>query len=448
MLRRSVRKLFRQSRFSETPRRILAPRLEPLERREVPAVINVGDPGTTVGEAYGIGSFEDTYVGSMERPDDVDLFIVPLREGQRIAVTVTDTWNQNDRKSGLWPHVIIFSADTTQHLVEGYHQNFKDSFTVGTNKGVKVTGNYYVGISARQNDNYNIVTGVGTVVPPHVTATGEYQLQFRVEGGVVVPPDPLPGPDPQPPRTTDLALEEFEYLVTSDDEKQPNGPVPLGQVFQVTAVVRNNGTAEAGRVAARLFLSTDDVIDPSTDVFIADLGSVAGLARGQSYTFSTQASLPLNLPRTFYGVVRLGVVLDAVNGVTGSTETKTGQRNVQLYDPINPNVVSPRVFRTKAAAERYLASRRFDRPLRFGLDGYLDTGWSKSILSPVFSRYDGMTRASGAFRIQGNVIGGGRRWRVIEQGTLASGEPNPRTALRLRFGAAWASYVKDYHERF
>jgi hypothetical protein len=165
--------------------------IERLERRDVPAVISVGDPGTRISEAYRIRSLTDTYSGLIETPTDVDLFAVHLFRGQALNATVTDTWNQNNRQGGLWPQIRFFGPDGSPlpQPSGGYHQNRTDSFNVASgNKGVPAAGTYYMGISARSNDGYSVLTGGGTVTPAHhTTTTGTYQIAFHINGQDVVP---------------------------------------------------------------------------------------------------------------------------------------------------------------------------------------------------------------------------------------------------------------------
>lgn len=170
--------------------------LESLESREVPTVTPVGDPRYSMNQGYfKVTDLKNTYAGSISGHNgaDVDLFAVKLNKGEKLSVEMTDTWNQNQRKGGLWGNIRLFNPDGTPMPFAGYHQNVHDSFTVGMNKGVANDGVYYVGISARGNDKYNIAAESGAVKPTQTANVGEYSLKFIVPGKPAIPASQLSG---------------------------------------------------------------------------------------------------------------------------------------------------------------------------------------------------------------------------------------------------------------
>jgi hypothetical protein len=99
-----------------------------------------------------------------------------------------------------------------------------------------------------------------------------------------------------------------------------SGPVAAfpGQNAYLTYRVKNQGSASAGGYKVGLYLSTDAVIDPSTDRLLKKVSFTAGFAAGATRNTTTTVVLPAKLG---FGDYTLGAVVDVDGQVAEGDET-------------------------------------------------------------------------------------------------------------------------------
>jgi hypothetical protein len=297
---------------------------------------------------------------------------------------------------------------------------------------------------------------------PGPTSAGQIQESNENNNAWLVPVKPSKPVKPPSGPLPDLVGNGISYFVprTALLLVPVNGPLPVNLAFNVTARVDNKGAGDAGASVARFYLSTDATIDPGKDLLVAQV-RVPALKAGLEFTMRDQEMrLPASLPRTFFGRVWLGMVVDATNAIRESNEgnnrnvgNNVDRVQVQLFDPIaeHRRISS---FPTKEAAEMYLRDHGFEGELIL-----VDSGWSRPVPSQqkVFSRFNGKLMPGDAFREQAApFLSKTGRWVIDIQGADSSynptgvrpafGEPNPRTSLK--YGADWFQYVATYHLDF
>jgi subtilisin family serine protease len=118
-------------------------------------------------------------------------------------------------------------------------------------------------------------------------------------------------------------------------------PVGAGQKVAVVNSVRNQSTVSAaGAFDVGIYLSTNNVIDPSTDQLLTTR-SVAGLAPSATSSATTSVTIPNNLtPGTYF----IGVVADSSHVVTEANETNNTRASSAIM------VVAPDVATIAATA--------------------------------------------------------------------------------------------------
>lgn len=250
----------------------------------------------------------------------------------------------------------------------------------------------------------------------------------------------------------DLIGFRFNYRVPRDGTGDQNGPIPVGTEFNVATTIWNRGAGAAGPFVVKMYASTDNRIDPATDFFVADLGTVSGLAAGATRDINAKATLPLSLPRSYFGTIHLGIVIDSPNRVGEVNESNNwGQRlngdflPALLYDPIPARELwlrgngQPLEFASRADAYAFLQARGYEN---FTFD---NTASRSLLLGPTYSRYNGRTMPAGAFRIEAYPKASKTnpgKWNIERQ----INEPSPRVT-DTAWGAQY-SYVLDWHRRF
>jgi hypothetical protein len=284
------------------------------------------------------------------------------------------------------------------------------------------------------------------------------------------PPEQPPMPEPQPPPSTcgplaaprhhhghrhhcnmglaELVGTHIQYQVPRDETHATDGPLPVNLPFNVTASLRNLGTASARNFRVAFYLALERPIIPSVDLY---LGSrpVTELKAFQSLTIHVRLRLPANLSQAYAGQVYLGMVIDPDNRVPEQTKRNNSNQGVsidlvpvQLYDPALTYVALPQRFKTRQQAVDFLEGQGFQPTTIPGTDA----GWSLPLTRPTLCRFNGRVMPPAAFRIQAGPKWVNGEWAVIEQGTAAQGEPSPRDSLD--WGSDLLLYVLQYHIHF
>lgn len=250
------------------------------------------------------------------------------------------------------------------------------------------------------------------------------------------------------PAKADLTATSLDYRVAMDVTGRSSGPLPVNSRFTATVSVRNGGATNAGSFYVSFYLVKDNT-DATYQQYLGRT-TVASLRAGASTTVTRELSLPSNLSLNFFGSVKLLVFVDSSSAISESNESNNQRsRQVELFDPVPQRVDLPMSFATVANARAWLRSNRFDGEVRG------DYGWSRSLSSSTFSRFNGQWMPANAFRIQAGIRGTGpavinlqgaeRTFNPANSPTVF-GEPNPRTALE--YGLTWSYYVYRFHQRF
>ena len=256
-----------------------------------------------------------------------------------------------------------------------------------------------------------------------------------------------------------LAGSEFHYnVVRANGPLLRDGPLPTNLRFTTDLRINNDGQADASNFDVDFYLSQDGTLD-SGDILVGSNHVAEMIAAGGSYNVFPQWVLVLpELPQTFFGDVQLLAVIDSSDNVQESDENDNMiAKTMPLYDPVAPRAFLPAEFDTRRQAERFLATNGF-REIPPRLNGRADSGWSRPLSTPTFSRRRGTLMSDpAAFRIHADVRRRDGAWRVWVQGADATfnplgfqpafGEPSPRWA-GLATDPAWLIYVLDYHDRF
>jgi len=256
----------------------------------------------------------------------------------------------------------------------------------------------------------------------------------------------------------DLVGTAFTFKVPSDKTGATNGPLPDNVAFTASGYVQNVGTATAAISYTRLYLSKDRDIDPSKDLLLASVATPAIASGGSTQVKWSISRLPAGLSHTYYGGCYLGMVVDALKMVTEAVETNNRNRGdaidrrpVTLWDTQANIWTTPQTWATQSAAQSWLTSQGFSAPV-----ANVDTYWSRSINSTVWSRFNNQFMSAGSFRILASVIydSAAGAYRVRGQGADSTynpyglplvGVPNPRAA------AQWGgnlSYAQQYSAHF
>lgn len=149
--------------------------VERMEERDVPAVVNAGDPGQVRDASYPVPRLTPQpqwFRGAMERTNDVDLYAVDLKAGQALVIGLDDTWNRKagPQRAGLQAVVTVFT-DAGNYMT-GAGTN-PDLVLSHVSKDTRL----YVGVSHAGNNHYRITNRTGMVSPPDAK-TGTYQVSF------------------------------------------------------------------------------------------------------------------------------------------------------------------------------------------------------------------------------------------------------------------------------
>ncbi len=249
----------------------------------------------------------------------------------------------------------------------------------------------------------------------------------------------------------DLVGTSFHYKVPSDSIGAENGPLPTNASYEVFGTIRNQGRGDSGPVTVAVYLSFDNVIDPTVDFEIGTT-VLSSLASGDELSFKLEmlpvSTWPNTLP-PWSGKVTIGMMIDPDRNLferTFQNNRNSGigvdTQSVHLYDPIPP-VKTVLTNATYRQALLWLFRNGF-KPVP-PLTG---SGWSKSLSSNIRIRspFDGQTRSGLAYRQNAFIVGSGGKYSVVVQGSETIAEPNPETALL--YGVRWFDYVADWHPRF
>ena len=305
------------------------------------------------------------------------------------------------------------------------------------------------------------VTGYGR--PPAGSTTSRLVVAENASGSiqVVASVSAIPRPD--------LVATTMTFRVPADTSGlapvfAPPFLIPSNVAVEVTATIRNQGTATAGRFTVSLYASADARIDSATDVFVTVLGTVSRLAASTSQTLTIKTLIPARLAGAFF----LGIVVDSARQVTESNETNNSSQGLGR-DLVRCQITDPKPSFTYYPGY----ASEFDASLDLYLSGFSrvvpligDIGWAHA-LSPnltVVSPLDGVARSGNAYRQHAHVFGPGGRyryfnfstqeldsitfssWTVVVEGTTTFGEPNPYSAFL--WGINWVNTVREWHGRF
>lgn len=431
------------------------PTPEGLEGRALLSLTTIDFEGVTIGQYPDLSYYDFPGVAFQGGQPAKARTGYPAHSGSQLvlgsltmAMPESGTWTKAGGyvTAGPFEQVTLFAYDANGQFVDIDSTAFIP--TNPPNQRIEVAGPNIASVAFR-------ITRTNAAFPEHVFALDDFYFE---------------GEDPALP---DLVAGQLGYGVPSERIGELlNILIPVGTEFTTTATVKNQGAGAAGRFNVKLFASKDATIDPTTDYFVSTLVSIPSLNAGSSYRISAKATLPLDLPKTYFGVVWLGLVVDGDNQVAESDEGNNSnqpftvdpdsdvvvygdKRPAELADPVARRGAVSRTFVTRQAAERYLTNNGFEPPVSFPSDN--PSSWSRSLKGPIFSRNNGKLMLGSAFRIEAFIVKEQAGYKVMIQGgdpasfnpgnvTPAFGELNPRTAYK--FGLKWNLYVKFFHYHF
>ncbi len=208
---------------------------------------------------------------------------------------------------GQAPLAVQFT-DLTTHAVTAWAWDFGDGTT-----------------STKQHPSHTYETGGAFSVTLTVSGPGGQSSQKKIDYISV-----------NPPTLPDLTVTIISGTTLA----------VAGSNINVNHAVKNIGDLEAGPFTMGLYLSTDNLIDPSTDIIIGS-AEVAGLAKDKTFKESTLVKLPDDLEA---GTYYFGAVADTANLVKESNETNNTMASTRIIgiDSRKPDLV---IARIKAPAE-------------------------------------------------------------------------------------------------
>jgi uncharacterized repeat protein (TIGR01451 family) len=143
--------------------------------------------------------------------------------------------------------------------------------------------------------------------------------------------------------SVDLVASALYFTVPAPVHRFPaalNPPLPVNAPLVLTAEVQNNGSDEAPPFAVDFYISTDDRISPTEDIFVGRWVASQPLAGGATAVATVATTLP-GLPDSFFGKVWFGANVDADDDVAETDEGNNSNSgaardhvSVQLYDPL------------------------------------------------------------------------------------------------------------------
>jgi hypothetical protein len=226
--------------------------------------------------------------------------------------------------------------------------------------------------------------------PNPVTATRQYTVGLEV-----LRPDELPANEPNANTTRTITINRINPDLAAGTVTAPSSGT-IGGGLTISIQERNLGTSTVAPVEAgwtgKVYLSTDAVLSPATDVLVSTYTEGIAIAAGQSFWRTMTFNVPSNLTPGTYRVI---VSLDANATVLESSEAN----NVGVSGPVSitappftvtingPTLISmPGTYQWSASTGPAfdIASYAWYRRPDGGSESLVSTGWKyvRSITPP------------------------------------------------------------------